>query len=422
MTLTDDINHEFRVIHLEHLREYIEMEFSVCESLLSFKFNMDNLADDWVLLCFLFGNDFVPHLPNFHVNTNILAILCDVYKRVLPKLDGYINERGRLNIHRFNIFLNELKKFDLNIYKNHVITIRNKLVVRNELTANDQNGNGCVDKADEKEVFFFFLLFISFANKRIHLKHLNFFQMQIIDANAFSEVKKSYYNEKNIHCTHKDIRSHAIDYVSSIQWILSYYYTGNYSWNWYYPCNYAPFVSDFPDLSEWKFEFISDEPALPLEHLLAIQPIKSAQLLPQPIRALMQNDLMNYFHEDIKYDLNEKIFDREAIALLPFIEEDVFGEAFDTVYDQLSEFECKRNERKPIVQYECLEYEDDTLVDRIELSNEQFTRNSMSCIPIKRTITFGSTIVNFSHLKYLSYSVFVNSSVKLALKKINVNI
>lgn len=240
----------------------------------------------------------------------------------------------------------------------------------------------------------------------------------MIDANAFSEVKISYYNEKNIHCTDKDIRSHAMDYVSSIQWMLSYYYTGNYSWNWYYPCNYAPFVSDFPDLSEWKFEFIRDGPALPLEHLLAVQPIKSAQLLPQPIRALMQNDLMNFFREDIKYDLNGKIFDREAIVLLPFIEEDVFGEAFDTVYDQLSEAECRRNVRKPIVQYECLEYEDDTLVDRIELSNEQFTRSSLSCIPIKRTTTFDSNIVNFSHLKCLQYSVFLESSAKLARKKL----
>lgn len=151
--LTDDINHEFRVIHIEHLREYIEMEFSACESLLSFKFDMDCLADDWVLLCFLIGNDFLPHLPNFHVATNILPVLYDVYKRVLSKLDGYMNECGRLNVQRFNVFLNELKKFDFHIYKNHATVLRSKNTLRNGLAAINLNGNGDVDHVGDEVTF-----------------------------------------------------------------------------------------------------------------------------------------------------------------------------------------------------------------------------------------------------------------------------
>lgn len=152
--LSDDINHEFRVIHIEQLREYIEMEFSSCESSLSFKFNMDDLADDWVLLCFLIGNDFLPHLPNFHVKSNILPVLYDVYKRVVSKLDGYINERGQLNVQRFNVFLNELKKFDFFIYKNHMHFLQNMKTVRNGLAAIDLNGNGLDFNAGETEVYF----------------------------------------------------------------------------------------------------------------------------------------------------------------------------------------------------------------------------------------------------------------------------
>lgn len=196
-----------------------------------------------------------------------------------------------------------------------------------------------------------------------------------------------------------------MDYVSTIQWMLSYYYTGNCSWNWYYPCNYAPFVSDFPDLSDWTCEFMHDEPALPLEHLLSVQPIKSAQLLPQPIRALMQNELSNFFPADAKFDLNGKFIEWEALILLPFIDPDVVGEAIGTAYDQLNEAESKQNVRKPMIQYECLEYEDDTLVDRIELPIERFTQKPKTCIPIKRTATFDPTVVNFSHLKYMPYSV-----------------
>lgn len=227
----------------------------------------------------------------------------------------------------------------------------------------------------------------------------------MIDANCFAEVKSSYYKEKNVHCTERNVSGHAMDYVSTIQWMLSYYYTGNFSWNWFYPCNYTPFVSDFPDVSEHKFEFLYDEPTLPMEHLLAVQPIKSAHLLPQPIWALMQTVLVHFFPIDVAYDLNGKICDWEALVLLPFVEKDIFGEAVDAVHDQLNEAESKRNVRKPMIQYECLEYEDDTLVDKIELPHEQFACNPKICIPIKRTATFDPTVVNFSHLKYLPYSV-----------------
>lgn len=115
---------------------------------------MDDLCDDFVLISMLIGNDFLPHLPNFHVNSNIMSILFDVYKRVLLILDGYINERGRLNVQRFNVFLNELKKSDFAIYKNHENVLRIKNTVQNTLIATVQNGNGFSDDVGGKQVMF----------------------------------------------------------------------------------------------------------------------------------------------------------------------------------------------------------------------------------------------------------------------------
>lgn len=39
-------------------------------------------------MCYLVGNDFIPNLPNFHINTNALPMLYNAYMEVLPKLDG----------------------------------------------------------------------------------------------------------------------------------------------------------------------------------------------------------------------------------------------------------------------------------------------------------------------------------------------
>lgn len=55
---------------------------------MSFPFDIDSIIDDWILMGFLIGNDFIPHLPNLHISSDALPILYDVYKTVLPELEG----------------------------------------------------------------------------------------------------------------------------------------------------------------------------------------------------------------------------------------------------------------------------------------------------------------------------------------------
>jgi 5'-3' exoribonuclease 1 len=57
---------------------------------LSFKYNLENIIDDWILLGFLVGNDFLPHLPHLHINKGALTELYDIYKKELPSLGGKI--------------------------------------------------------------------------------------------------------------------------------------------------------------------------------------------------------------------------------------------------------------------------------------------------------------------------------------------
>lgn len=61
---------------------------------------------------FLVGNDFIPHLPHFHINKGALPLLYGAYMDVLPTLDGYINENGKLNLPRFEKFMARLAQID----------------------------------------------------------------------------------------------------------------------------------------------------------------------------------------------------------------------------------------------------------------------------------------------------------------------
>lgn len=72
---------------MEKLREYLGLEFGSVKQKMRFDFDLERLVDDWVLICFLVGNDFVPHLPQFEILAKGLNILYSAYLKVLPVLD-----------------------------------------------------------------------------------------------------------------------------------------------------------------------------------------------------------------------------------------------------------------------------------------------------------------------------------------------
>lgn len=61
---------------------------------------------------FLVGNDFIPHLPHFHINKGALPLLYSAYMDILPTMDGYLNENGLLNLPRFEKFMERLAQID----------------------------------------------------------------------------------------------------------------------------------------------------------------------------------------------------------------------------------------------------------------------------------------------------------------------
>ncbi|CAN8095854.1 unnamed protein product [Discula destructiva] len=117
-----ELEHQnFYLMHLCIVREYLELEFQDLKqdgaSALNFPFNMEHVIDDFILMAFFVGNDFLPNLPRIHINEGALAMMFRTYKKVLPKCDGYINEGGAMNLKRLGIFLEELSKEEFRFFE-----------------------------------------------------------------------------------------------------------------------------------------------------------------------------------------------------------------------------------------------------------------------------------------------------------------
>jgi 5'-3' exoribonuclease 1 len=98
----------FFLIHLSILREYLELEFQELREMLPFPYDFERIIDDYVMMAMFIGNDFLPHLPYLHINEGAMALMFSAYKRILPQLDGYLNDGGIIDFAKAELLIREL--------------------------------------------------------------------------------------------------------------------------------------------------------------------------------------------------------------------------------------------------------------------------------------------------------------------------
>uniref|UniRef100_A0A1I7UUL0 5'-3' exoribonuclease 1 n=1 Tax=Caenorhabditis tropicalis TaxID=1561998 RepID=A0A1I7UUL0_9PELO len=351
---TDSDVKTFHLLHLSLLREYLAWEFASVKELIPFTYDMECVADDWILMGLLVGNDFLPHLPSIHIHDDALPLLYATYKKVLPTLDGYINEGGYLNLARFEKFLAQLALNDKNSFMDKLEDEQFMESKRLRTTQNDDSleasgeeelvafessdieddgekvseekeesdGNLGDDEAafvsdheeEQEEVAKsseeefssspsdallleeeyndeLATLALSGMNDDDFANSVEACWTKTLD-NQFKRHKKSYYSDKLRYknISKSELRAQAEGYVRAIQWNLHYYYHGCVSWSWFYPHHYAPFISDVQGFADMKIEFELSKPFHPFEQLLAVLPEASADCLPRPLQELMSSD------------------------------------------------------------------------------------------------------------------------------------
>uniref|UniRef100_A0A8I5XWP1 5'-3' exoribonuclease 1 n=1 Tax=Rattus norvegicus TaxID=10116 RepID=A0A8I5XWP1_RAT len=362
----------FHLLHLSLMREYIDYEFSALKEKITFKYDIEKIIDDWILMGFLVGNDFIPHLPHLHINHDALPLLYGTYIAILPELGGYINESGHLNLPRFERYLVKLSDFDREHFSEVFVDLKwfeskvgNKYL--NEAAgAAAEEAKSCKDKRKVKGQENSLSWAALDKREGEGVASRDNFEDETEDDDLFEtefrQYKRTYYMTKMGVDVVSDefLADQAACYVQAIQWILHYYYHGVQSWSWYYPYHYAPFLSDIRNISTLKIHFELGKPFKPFEQLLAVLPSASKTLLPTCYQHLMTSEdspIIEYYPPDFKTDLNGKQQEWEAVVLIPFIDEKRLLEAMETCNHSLKKEERKRNQHS-----ECLMcwYDSDT--------------------------------------------------------------
>ncbi|CBZ51991.1 putative 5'-3' exonuclease [Neospora caninum Liverpool] len=305
----------------------------------------ERIIDDYVLFCFMVGNDFLPHPKATDIADGGLDLLMTCYKEYLqgyavlaeqaPSPAGPWLSTGCGQIDFCNFFL------FLSLF---VDTVETDLL--QEWAADSQ----------------------WIQSKRRNAREAHAESKPPPSGDALLAYRQAFYLKKMGMDGHtpegrKQIDRLAVDYLEGLQWVLYYYFRGpHYSgWDWFYPHHYAPFmtdvlccsfftegVKDLADLRRKEIRFPASKPYAPFMQLLSILPPKSASLLPKALRQILLSpslELLPYFPTDFEVDMEGCTVPWGGVTLLPFIEEKLLYKEALPLFSKLTGEEARRNTR-----------------------------------------------------------------------------
>ncbi|XP_061394809.1 5'-3' exoribonuclease 2 homolog [Musca vetustissima] len=367
----------FIFVRLSVLREYLKKTLEMPN--LPFKYEFERALDDWVFMCFFVGNDFLPHLPSLEIREGAVDRLVELYKKCVYRTNGYLTNSGEVDLDRVQLILTDLGNVEDHIFKERQrrevqFKQREKIKRRNEANAYnaavmEQSGSfklNALGKGNANPL----PIIDNYKQNAANLRNAAGGAGQKrtaaqagLDEDEEDEYvndevrlwengfKDRYYESKfDVGQENLDFRySVALQYVRGLCWVLKYYYQGCASWDWYFPYHYAPFASDFVNISGLSTHFAKgSKPFNPLEQLMGVFPAASSSHVPKPWATLMhdpQSDIIDFYPEDFKIDLNGKKYAWQGVALLPFVDENRLFKALKPYYGMLTEEEIKRNKR-----------------------------------------------------------------------------
>lgn len=425
-------NQRFFLLHLSLMREYLEQEFITLKGHMNIPFDIEKIIDDWVLMGFLVGNDFIPNIPNLHINTNALPLLYAAYVKTMTNLDGYINEGGYLNLARLQAYIENLSQFDRDHFTSQYDDLK-FLESKHQGEYNQRNDDTFGGNQDLMELV---------KATEFEFDCSTEGDQEEIDENAddeasfekeFHQHRRDYYVNKMKYeeMTPEVLAEQAECYVRALQWTLSYYYHGVQSWSWYYPHHYAPYISDVKNFKNCEIKFEMSSPFLPFQQLMSVLPAGSRDHVPECYKKLMtspESELIDFYPANFETDLNGKKQDWEAVVLIPFIDEKRLLTTLEKHDVELSEAEKARNVHGPMYVYEYAATTQGTLEAPLNFPNigslmcsEIFVFRDVVQVP-KEKLILGPSKGALLNVYFTGFPTFKHLEYRSQLKSQNVKV
>jgi len=245
---------------------------------------------DYAYMCFLHGNDFLPHIPSMLIREGALDIVIEAYKNIISK-HMFVNlvQKGCVNSVILMQLLYELLSVE-EIQLKKITDARNKRVSR----ALKQKSSLGYDQ---------------------EVNDYNYIEPRVDDKIMFGYAgwKERYIGTT----TEEEIRNGCQDYLDGMLWSVKYYTDECIDWGWKYQSTYVPCISDLYALLKLGLldpnrmnhcTRVLNGPVSTDVQLMYILPPQSKGLVPVKLRNLMKpgSIISDYYPETFCIDTKNK--------------------------------------------------------------------------------------------------------------------
>jgi 5'-3' exonuclease len=257
-------------------------------STMNCEFQSTERIHDYVFLCFLLGNDFLPHFPAMNIRTHGINVLLDMYRFYIGNHpDKFLVSRktGKIYWKNLSLLINEISK------KEHEF-LMNEYFVRDKL---DHRKFPETTPAEKEQVFINAPILYRQDEKYICPSENNW-------EDRYYKILFSTYRKPNT------IKPICINYLEGLEWVFRYYTDSCPNWKWKYQHHYPPLFSDLCKyVPHFDTDFLSAtvmpnslRPFSPQVQLSYVLPYSKLDLLPKDIERFLKSNYSELYPE--KYD------------------------------------------------------------------------------------------------------------------------
>jgi 5'-3' exoribonuclease 1 len=245
-----------------------------------------NIIRDYIFICFMLGNDFMPHFPALNIRTVGIDLLLNAYNHVLGSKGKYLTTS--VQTETVKVVWSNFKKLVQHLADNEHEYIKNEYKIRRRR----RNGNKSYRASQTADDIV------------TSLPLVDYYSEEYINPFEFGWQERYYSELFDIDIDDERKKAISINYLEGLEWTLSYYTTGCKNWRWTYKYHYPPLLSDLLRyIPFFDTEFVETtniaNPVKSEVQLAYVLPRQKLNLLPQKIHRALMNEIPECYQTNL---------------------------------------------------------------------------------------------------------------------------
>ena len=241
-----------------------------------------NRIYDYILICFMLGNDFLPHFPAINIRTGGIHKLLNAYKATVGKTPNVLTDGTQIFWSPFRKFVGFLSNQEEDFLKN-------------ETKQRDRQEKYFLPTDTPENTFKKFELIPTF--ERESEKFINPFKLYWQDRYYTSLFKMKMDDTRRTQI--------CVSYLTGLEWTLKYYTTNCPDWRYSYNYEYPPLLEDLHKfIPSFNMEFMPFKEMMvvsPEVQLCYVLPRASLNLIPGKMGELMRTQYLHLYPDDCDF-------------------------------------------------------------------------------------------------------------------------